>query len=404
MALITIDEPKQKTPPKGFALFALGFRPFFLAAGIFAVAFMGVWLGILQGWLDGPAGIPPAAWHGHEMLFGFAMAVIAGFLLAATQTWTGIPMPRDGHLIALFVLWLAGRLLPYIPELPYALAALVDLLFIPALAVAVARPVLKAKQTRNYAFPILLLGLLIANGLFHAATLGYGQTYAVSGLNLALYIIVLVIVVMGGRVIPFFTERRIGSTARRWQIVEWLAPAMTLAVLVVSVIFPYWWNTAGALLVPPLAATAAIVHVVRLAGWHDKRLWRVPLLWVLHLGYGWIAIGFALDALAAAGMISPFLAMHAYATGGIGVMTLGMMSRVALGHTGRPLETSRIMPWAFAAMNLAAVARVFGPLLFPAQTSMLQQLGGILWMAAFAAFVVIYAPMLWRPRMDGKAG
>jgi uncharacterized protein involved in response to NO len=402
MALITIDEPKQKTPPKGFALFALGFRPFFLAAAIFAVAYMGIWLATLQGVIQTPVGLSPAAWHGHEMLFGYAVAVIAGFLLTATQNWTGIPMPKDGPLAALFALWLAGRVLPYVPGLPYAVAAMADLLFLPAVLVAVARPVLKVKQARNYAFSVMLLGMLLADGLFQAGALGYGQIYALSGLNLALYLIVLIIVVMGGRVIPYFTERRVNSTARRWPVVEWLAPATTLTVLAVSFVSPYW-NTASALLIP-LAGAAAIVHAVRLAGWQAKRLWEVPLLWVLHLGYGWIVIGFALDALAAAGLVSPFLALHAYATGAIGVLTLGMMSRVALGHTGRPLETPKIMPWAFAAMNLSAAVRVFGPLLLPAQTPTLHQLGGALWMAAFAAFAVVYAPMLWHPRVDGKPG
>jgi uncharacterized protein involved in response to NO len=402
MAPISIDEPKRQTPPPGgFALFSLGFRPFFLAAAIFAVAFMGLWLTTLLGVLRAPAGLSPVAWHGHEMLFGYAVAVIAGFLLTATQNWTGVPMPKGGRLAALFALWLAGRLLPYLP-LPCFAAAMVDLLFLPAVLAAVLRPVLKLKQARNYAFSVMLLGLAAANVLFHAAALGFNPAYAQSGLNLALYLIVLMIVVMGGRVIPYFTERRVGSTTRKWRAIEWLAPSATVAVLAAALITPLL-NIGNVLLVM-LAGAAAFVHAVRLAGWQDKRLWEVPLLWVLHLGYGWIVIGFLLDAFAAAGLVSPFLALHAYATGGIGMLTLGMMSRVALGHTGRPLETPRIMPWAFAAMNLAAVMRVFGPLLFPAQTPMMHQLGGVLWMAAFSAFAVVHAPMLWRPRADGKPG
>lgn len=397
MALITIDAPKQKTPPRGFALFALGFRPFFLAAGIFAVIYMGTWLAMLQGAIQAPAGLAPAVWHGHEMLFGFAVAVIAGFLLTATQNWTSIPMPRGGPLAALFALWLAGRLLPWLP-VPYLAAAIVDLLFLPAVLAAVLRPVLRVKQTRNYAFSAMLLGLTLANALFHAGALGYGPDKASLGLHLALYLIVLTIVVMGGRVIPYFTERRLNSTARKWQAVEWLAPATVVAMLAARL------GNIDSTLIVSFAAAAAIAHAVRLAGWHDKRLWRVPLLWVLHLGYGWIVVGFALDALNAAGLAPPFLALHAYAAGGIGVLTMGMMSRVSLGHTGRPLETPKIMPWAFAVINLAAAARVFGPLLFPAQTFMLQQLGGVLWLAAFAAFALVYAPMLWRPRVDGKPG
>lgn len=396
MALITTDAPGQ-TRAEGFALFALGFRPFFLAAGMFAAIYMGLWLAMLQGAVDAPGGLPTAAWHGHEMLFGFAAAVITGFLLTATQNWTGIPMPRGGPLAALFALWLAGRVLPWLP-VPYSLVALVDLLFLPAVLVAVLRPVLKVKQTRNYAFSAMLLALTAANALFHAAALGLGPASASLGLGLALYFIVLMITVMGGRVIPYFTERRLNSVARKWTAVEWLAPATVVAVLAARL-----GNLDGAPFAL-LAATAAVVHAIRLAGWQDRRLWQVPLLWVLHLGYGWIIVGFALDALNAAGLVPPFLALHAYAAGGIGVLTMGMMSRVSLGHTGRPLETPKIMPWAFALINLAAAVRVLGPLLLPAQTPLLHQAGGVLWMAAFAAFVAVYAPMLWRPRLDGKAG
>ncbi len=400
MALISIEESKQKAPPRGFALFALGFRPFFLAAGIFATVYMGLWLATLQGAMQAPAGISPAAWHGHEMLFGYAVAVIGGFLLTATQNWTSTPMPRGGPLAALFALWLAGRVLPWLP-VPQPAISIVDLLFLPVLLIAVLRPVLRVQQTRNYAFSAMLLGLTAANALFHAAAFGYGPDYALAGLNLGLYLIVLMIVVMGGRVIPYFTERRLNSTAKRWTPVEWLAPATTLAVLVAVFAAPALLS--GTLLAV-LAAAAAVVHAIRLAGWHDKRLWGVPLLWVLHLGYGWIVVGFLLDALHAAGMVPPFLALHAYATGGIGVLTLGMMSRVSLGHTGRILEAPAIMVWVYAAINLSAGVRVFGPLLLPAQAPMLHQIGGGLWMLAFAVFAAVYAPMLWRPRTDGKPG
>ncbi|MEW6132228.1 MAG: NnrS family protein [Pseudomonadota bacterium] len=401
MALISIEESKQKPRPRGFALFALGFRPFFLSAGIFAVIYMGLWLPMLQGALPAPAGLTPMAWHGHEMLFGFTVSVIAGFLLTAAQNWTSIPMLKDGPLAALFALWLAGRIAPYLP-MPYVVVALIDLLFLPVLTIAVLMPVLRVRQARNYPFPIMLLGLFVANLLFHAAALGLVPLSPLHGLTLALYLIVLMMVVMGGRVIPYFTERRINSAAKKWPLIEWLAPASALATLVAVLLSQHDASFQAAII--PLAAAAAIVHGIRLAGWQSARLWGIPLLWVLHLGYGWIAVGFALDALAAAGLVSPFLSLHAYATGGIGVLTLGMMSRVSLGHTGRILEAPAIMAWAFVIMNLSAAVRVFGPLLLPAQTPMLHQLGGGLWMAAFTVFAAVYAPMLWRPRADGKAG
>lgn len=401
MALVQIDDPRQKPAPRGFALFALGFRPFFLSAGIFAVVFMSVWLATLQGGQSVFAQVTPAAWHGHEMLFGYATAVIAGFLLTATQNWTSIPMLKGGPLAALFGLWLAGRLLPYL-AVPYAVFAFVDFLFLPLVLVAVVRPVLKVKQVRNYAFSVLLLGLTAANALFHAAKLNSDPAYFLLGLYLAAYLIVLMMVVMGGRVIPYFTERRLDISATKWPIVEWLAPASALLLLITALAVQ--WLGSGHVLLAAVAAAAALVHAIRLYGWQDKRLWKIPLLWVLHLGYGWIVVGFVLDALHAAGLVPPFLALHAYVTGGIGVLTLGMMSRVSLGHTGRILEPPKVVTWSFVLINLSAVARVFGPLLLPAQAAAMHQLGGLLWMAAFTIFAAVYAPMLWRPRADGKPG
>jgi uncharacterized protein involved in response to NO len=402
MALIPLEEPKLRQPPAGFALFALGFRPFFLGAGVFAVLLMGGWLVMLQGALRSPAGLSPTAWHGHEMLFGFGVAVIAGFLLTAAQNWTSVPMPSGATLAAFFVLWLAARLLPYAPGLPYVVAAVADLLFLPALALAVARAVLKVRQAPNYAFPLMLLALFAANGLFQAAALGWARASTGGGLYLGLYLVVLMMVVMGGRVIPYFTERRVNFTARKWQVVEWLAPGLTLAVMALGLMVKVWGLGRDVLALA--AGAAALLHLIRLAGWQDRRLWRVPLLWVLHLGYGWIAIGFALDALAAAGVVSPYLALHAYGTGAMGVLTLGMMARVALGHTGRSLEPAKIMAWAFAAVNLAAAARVFGPLFLPTHLTLHLQISGWLWMAAFAVFTAVYAPILWRPRVDGRPG
>ena len=401
MALVQIDDPRQKPSPRGFALFALGFRPFFLAAGVFAILFMGVWLAVLQGAQTPPAEVSPAAWHGHEMLFGYATAVIAGFLLTATQNWTSVPMTRGGPLAAMFGLWLAGRLLPFLP-VPYAVVAAVDLLFLPAVLVSVARPVLKTRQSRNYAFSVMLLALTAANALFHAAALNSDPALSLLGLRLATYLVVLMMVVMGGRVIPYFTERRLDGTATRWKTLEWLAPITAVLLLIAAPVVQ--WLDRGDALFAAIAAAAALVHAIRISGWQDRRLWKIPLLWILHLGYGWIVVGFALDALHASGLVPPFLALHAYATGGIGVLTLGMMSRVSLGHTGRMLEAPKIMSWAFVLINLSAAVRVFGPMLLPAQAPLLYLLGGALWMAAFATFVVVYGPMLWRPRADGKPG
>ena len=206
--------------------------------------------------------------------------------------------------------------------------------------------------------------------------------------------------VMGGRVIPFFTDNRLKSCARRWKTIEWLVPAATIAALFAALIAPVSPVTAL------LAAIAATVHFIRVAGWYTSKIWSVPLLWILHMGYTWIALGFVLLALSAAGVgAAASASLHAFTTGGIGVLTLGMMARVSLGHTGRSIESVPLMTLAFIAINLAALIRVTLPLFFPptVYTAGIAA-AGLAWMTAFGLFAAIYAPMLLRPRADGKAG
>ncbi|WP_296754944.1 NnrS family protein [Thiobacillus sp.] len=394
----SIESTRKPSPPAGYAPFALGFRPFFLAAGIYAVLLMGLWLAVLQGGLDLGAW-RPSVWHGHEMLFGFAVAVIAGFLLTAAQNWTGLPMPSGRPLAALFLLWLAGRAGFLVPGLPPGLVAAIDLSFLPLLALALALPIHKAKQLHNYPFPILLLALTAANALVHLEALGWTRASASLGLHLGTYAVVMIMIVMGGRVIPSFTDNKLGTRARRWNLIERLLPAASLGVLLAALLAPVSLVTAL------LAAVVAAAHAVRLAGWYTRKFWAVPLLWILHLGYAWITLGFALLALSAAGMgAAAVSALHAFTAGGIGVLTLGMMARVSLGHTGRLLEPAPVMTLAFVAVNLAALIRVLLPLLFPAAYAHGMAAAGLAWVAAFGVFVAVYAPMLLRPRVDGKRG
>jgi uncharacterized protein involved in response to NO len=397
MALIPIEDLQKRPPLTGWAPFALGFRPFFLAAGVYAVLLMALWLAMLQGGVE-PGSLPPLVLHGHEMLFGFTVAVIAGFLLTAAQNWTGIRTPSGKPLAALFLLWLAGRLAFMVPGLPAGLIAAVDLAFLPVLALALALPILKAKQLHNYPFPVMLLALTVANALVHGEALGLTTT-ATLGLHLATYVVVTMIVVMGGRVIASFTDNKLRTRARRWKAIEILVPVATIGALLAALVAPVSPVTAV------LAAVAAAVHAIRLAGWYTKQYWSVPLLWVLHLGYGWIALGFALLAVSAAGVSAAAgSALHAFTAGGIGVLTLGMMARVSLGHTGRMLEPAPLMTWAFVTVNLAALVRVALPLLVPDSYATGMAAAGLLWMAAFGLFAAHYTPILLRPRVDGKPG
>ena len=398
MALIPIEDLQKRPPLTGWAPFALGFRPFFLAAGVYAVVLMALWLLVLQGHLE-LGMLSPLVWHGHEMLFGFTVAVIAGFLLTAAQNWTGIRTPAGSPLAALFVLWLAGRAVFLVPGLPEGLVAAVDLAFLPVLALVLALPIHKAKQLHNYPFPLMLLALTAANALVHAEALGWTATGASVGLHLATYVVVTMMVVMGGRVIPSFTDNKLRTRARRWKTVEILVPLATIGALLGALLAPTSPVTAA------LAAVAATVHAVRLAGWYTHKYWSVPLLWILHLGYAWIALGFALLAVSAAGVSTAAVsALHAFTAGGIGTLTLGMMARVSLGHTGRLLEPAPAMTRAFVLINLAALLRVALPLVFPGVYAQSMLAAGLAWVLAFAVFVVVYAAVLLRPRVDGKPG
>ena len=397
MALISIDELKPLPPQPRFALFALGFRPFFLGAGVFAVLLVGLWLAMLGGHLSLALPLSSIQWHAHEMLFGFVGAVVGGFLLTAVRNWTGLETPSGIPLAALFLLWLSARILPFVPGVPLPVYSLVDLALFPALTLAIARPILRAKQLRNAAFPVMLGMLTLANLLVHLQWLGLTDTASL-GLPLATYMIVLMMVVMGGRVIPGFTDGKLRTQAKRWKAIEWLAPATTLATLAGVLFMPLSYFTAL------VAALACIVHAVRLTGWYTSKYWSVPLLWVLHLGYAWIVLGFLLTALSAMEWISPALAVHAYTAGAMGTLTLGMMARVSLGHTGRMLEPGTLVAVSFALITLGAALRVLGPLAFADAYSSLVSTSGLLWIAAFAIFAGIYAPILMQSRVDGKPG
>ena len=385
----------------GIALFDLGFRPFFLLAGISALLLVSLWVYAYSLGDIGPRYYPAmASWHSHEMIFGYTVAVIAGFLLTAVRNWTGIQTLRGKALAGLAVLWLAGRVLPFLSgALPHWLIALVDTAFLPVLAVSLAVPLIRRRQTHNLVFLFILAALTLANVMVHLESLGLTQTTAGPGIVFAIYLIVLLIAILGGRVIPFFTEKGIaGATTRQWKSVEYLSLGALPVLMVLDLM------DAAPIAVTSFAALAATAHGMRLFGWYQRGVWSVPLLRVLHLGYAWLVAGFLLKALSAAGLVNPMLAIHAFTAGGIGTITLGMMARVALGHTGRALRIAPAMGWAFILANLAALARVFLPLIGPAGYHEWIVLAGIFWSAAFALFVISYARILVLPRVDGKPG
>jgi len=380
-------------------IFALGFRPFFLLAGWLAILLMAFWVPVFVGGVASDIYYAQIDWHSHEMIFGYTVAVIAGFLLTAVRNWTNTPTPSGLPLAGMGALWLIARILPILVAIfPRWLIAAADLAFLPTFAIAIAVPVLRNNEKQNLIFLPLLAVLWSANLLVHADVLGLAPNLARKGVFLGLDVIILVIVIMGGRVIPFFTERALSVLLKRWRIVEWLSPLSVILFLVAELFRPDSVTSAS------LAALAACANGARLAGWYTPRYWRVPLLWVLHLGYGWIILGFYLKAGTALGLVPPQFTIHAFTVGGIGVLTLGMMARVSLGHTGRPLKVGAAMTSAFVLINLAAVGRGLLPPFFPQFFSQLIVASGAFWIAAFTIFIIVYTPILIQPRVDGRPG
>ena len=399
MLKIHSEPSKPEITPDGPTLLALGFRPFFSAAGLAAVALVLVWLGAWSGGMDLSAYYGIIGWHSHEMLFGYAAAVIAGFLLTAVRNWTGVNTPSGRPLAWLALLWLAGRLLPLTSGyVPAPVIALLDLAFLPAVALGIAPPLWQGKQKVNRIFVPLLLAMALANLLVHLQSLGIADT-AIQGADMMLLLVVFLVLLIAGRVVPFFTQAVIpGYKARRWAWVESVTVVSLIGLILAQLIYPM------PLLTGPLALIVALTQVIRVMGWYDRKIWRTPILWVLYTGIAWMIVGFVMLALSTQGLVGPNLAKHALAVGGVGVLTLGMMSRVALGHTGRPLQPVRVVELSFVLLNLAALTRVFGPLIMPDRYNLWVHLSGGLWVICFLVFCFVYLPILLKPRVDGKPG
>jgi uncharacterized protein involved in response to NO len=302
-------------------------------------------------------------------------------------------------LVLLVLLWLVARVMVFFSaHLPAALVAVVDVSFFLACAAAVLPALIKSKNRRNYFFIVLLSLLAIANGFTHWG--GEENTELVdTGIRLALNIIILMMVVIGGRVIPFFTEKPLGINIKRNPIIERFTLGFTIAALALGV------ADASQTILGVAFLLAAVANGWRLSQWHILKTLGTPLLWVLHAGYAWLVVGFAIAAIHNLGVSVPTIATtHAFTLGGIGVLTLGMMARVSLGHSGRPLAVGKPMIFGFVCINLAALFRVFGVWFFPALSMRWLEAAALCWLLAFGIFIIVYAPILMRPRVDGRDG
>ncbi|MFV3381285.1 MULTISPECIES: NnrS family protein [Pseudomonas] len=381
------------------AIWALGFRPFFLGGSIFALVAVLLWAGVLSGVASPTPSGGMLAWHRHEMLFGFAAAIIAGFLLTAVQNWSGVPGMSGRPLQGLFVLWLLGRAVWFLP-LPAGLTVLVEGAFLPWVALALARPIVQRRLRNNY--PIIGLVLLLAacHWLTLAGWLRQDELWQRRGVFAGLWLVAAMMTVIGGRVIPFFTRRGLGNMtpapARPWLDRVCLALSIAVPLSLASGL----GDRSEPLMAIPFAALA-LLHGTRLMLWHERGIWRVPLLWSLYLAYAWLLVACLGMAAWHAGLASaPSLATHALSIGAMTGLIVAMMARVSLGHTGRPLNVPGPIAWAFALIQLAAIARVgltpFTPLGL--------NLAVLCWSLALLLFAWHYLPILLRPRVDGLPG
>jgi len=394
--ILKILEPVAPAP-RGAAFLRLGFRPFYLGAAVLAALAVPVWMMVFLGqWVWAPA-LSPLLWHAHEMLLGFASAVIIGFLMTAVKAWTGLATPRGWPLAALALLWLSARIAAV--TAPYAVFAVLDTLLLPIVALVLIRLLLRAGNTRNLPLTTLLLLLGAANATFHLSVLGLLDLAPTRALHAALAVIVMVECVMAGRVIPGFSMSAIPGlriTALLW--LERSALALTGLGLLLWVFAAPGWIASLAL------GLAAAAHVWRQWRWKPLLTKQRPILWILHLSYAWIPVGLGLLALAQIHLLAVSQGLHALAVGTTGGLIIGMITRTARGHTGRTLQVAPAEVLAYVLVALAAVMRVLMPLLWPDLLLVWLIGAAAAWSVAFAIYVFIYVPWLTQTRLDGKDG
>lgn len=393
--LIPLNEPR-RTPvdqtPSWQAFMSMAFRPFYLLAAIQAALFVTAWaLGI-----GGTRALPGFLWHGHEMIWGYAGAIIVGFLLTAVATWTGQPPVRGGSLAALVALWLAARVLLLAVPSSGLWGGALSVLFFIAAALLLAAPVIRTRNRRNYIVPLILLAFAAANLSFHLAVAGELALNPRHMLHVGLLIVTAVIFFMGMRVIAFFTSRALQTP----QVVN--GPAVNAVAIAAPLAMASLVAIDGpAALIALLGLVGAGTNLAQLARWWQPKVAERPLLWVLFAGYGFTAFGVGLYGLAHAWW--PMLtstALHSVAVGGIGMLTVGMMTRTALGHTGRALDVPPPMTTAFWLVLAATVLRLLSTLPTPlAQPALIAS--GLAFAAGLAMYVFRFGPWLIRPRADG---
>lgn len=383
------------------SLFSYGFRPHFIAAGIAAAVLIPLWASSYVFGAHFRVAWPPTLWHGHEMLFGFVAAAIAGFLLTAVPNWTGQRGFSGSPLVGLSALWLAGRVAVYWSSvLPAWLVALVDVSFLPVVGLLIAPPLLRT-ATRNTPLLGILAALAICNGVFHWDVAHENAPAGGHVLLIAIDIVLVLATVIGGRIVPSFSTATLKAQdlaiSPSHAIVERLAVGLMIGIVLLDA---NWPDT-------PASGTGALiasgVQAIRMIRWQSIRTWRAPIVWVLHLGYAWIPVGLALKGMALlTGMAIAAFWLHALTVGALASLILAVMTRAALGHTGRPLTVAPAIVAAYLLLSAAAIVRVFGLAMLGGSYPLVVLVAAILWTAAFTLFLFVYAPILVAPRVDGN--
>ncbi len=394
----------RKKEQPNVALFKKAFRPFFILAVIFASIHIPYWLHVYQGKIELslPVNLAPSMWHAHEMIFGYAVAVIIAFLLTAVSNWTGQKTMTGKPLIILSALWLSSRILYFYPfSFSFIVTAILDTLVLVLFTIDFTIPIIKTRNIRQNGFVAKLVLLIIANILFYLGVFGILENGVRYGLYLGLYLVLAVVLVLGRRVIPFFIQRGVNYS------VEIKSPKwLDISSLIVFTIFTVWdvFFTANTYLAV-LSLVLFALYSIRLYFWHTVGIWKKPLLWVLWLSFFFLNAGFLLKSLAIFFGLNPYLATHAFALGGIGLVTVGMMARVSLGHTGRDVfNPPKVIKYIFMLIVAAYLFRVILPIFLPSSYMLLLVISSTFWAIAFLLFVFVYLKILIYKRPDGKEG
>lgn len=390
---------------QSMALLAHPFRVFFLATGLYGVLVISAWVAFLFAGFSLPINWPALQWHSHEMLYGLVSAAAAGFVLTAMTNWTGATPLNNGSLLALVGLWFLGRVAMWTASwLPLGLVAVIDLAFLPVLGGYVAFTLLRFNNRRNLILVLVLALLTVGNVFMHYGALTGSFSALQRGQLLGFDVISLLMVIIAGRIVPAFSANwlRLKGGNPDWVVRSVWMDRFAIGSVLILVIAD--WMGAPPVVIGVLAGAAGLINGLRLLQWAGWRVVREPLLWILHLAYAWIAVALLLRGWSAFNADMPAsLWQHILGVGGMGVLILGVMTRVAMGHTGRPLALPRFGIWIYLAILAATAVRVFAAAGW-VDFRFGVILAGIFWVLAFGLFVVLYAPILCSPRPDGRAG